>query len=79
MQTLKIVGLGLLFSLIVTVGYLLLGIFSSAIRSPVDRNHAIGLSVVYGVFKAATIFNPLYWLGIVLAFGVAFWLVRFRT
>ena len=37
---------------------------------------ATGLSAVLAGLLEATIFNPLYWLGIVLAFGLAFWITR---
>jgi len=74
MQTLKIVALGLLFSFIGTIGYLLLGLF---FHGPVSRDQATtGLGAVFGGLKDATVFNPLYRLGILLAFGTAYWLVR---
>jgi len=64
-----------------TIGYLLLGsvIGIGILRGPVitmGPSHATGLSAVLAGFLEATIFNPFYWLGIVLAFGLAFWIVR---
>ena len=41
----------------------------------VERNHATGLSAVLG----ATLWNPVFWLGIILAMGAGFVLVRFRV
>jgi hypothetical protein len=73
MQTLEIVALGLLFSFIGTIAYLLLGLF---FHGPVSRDQATGLGAVFGGLKDATVFNPLYRLGILLAFGTAYWLVR---
>ena len=62
-----------------TIGYLLLGSVIGILRGPVittGPSHATGLSAVLAGFLEATIFNPFYWLGIVLAFGLAFWIVR---
>jgi uncharacterized membrane protein YdfJ with MMPL/SSD domain len=78
MQTLKIVALGTLFSVVGTVGYFLVGVFIGITRGPIETNHATGLSAVLGGLLEATVFNPIYWLGIALAFGFAFWLVRSR-
>jgi hypothetical protein len=41
----------------------------------VERNHGIGLSAL----KGATLWNPVFWLGIILAMGAGFALVRFRV
>jgi hypothetical protein len=41
----------------------------------IETNHATGLSAV----KAATLWNPVFWLGIILAMAAGFALVRFRV
>jgi uncharacterized membrane protein YdfJ with MMPL/SSD domain len=74
MQTLKIVALGTLFSVVGSVGYFLVGVLIGITRGPIETNHATGLSAVLGGLLEATVFNPFYWLGIVLAFGLAFWI-----
>src|SRR6266481_3591875 len=89
MHNFKAIAFGLLFSVAGTVGYLLLGVVVSIIRGPVTittgPSHATGLSAVLGGLLEglleATVFNPFYWLGIVLAFGLAFWItgIKFRT
>ena len=64
------------FSFVGTIAYLLI----DNLRGPVSRNHATGLSAVVIALKDATVFNPFYWLGILLAFGLAFWLTtKFRA
>ena len=78
MQTLKIVALGTLFSVVGSVGYFLLAVLIGITRGPIETNHATGLSAVLAGLMEATVFNPIYWLGIALAFGLAFWLVRSR-
>jgi hypothetical protein len=74
MQIFKGIAFGLLFSLVGTIGYLLIGIVIGILRGPVQTSHAIGLSAVLAGLLEATVFNPFYWLGIVWAFGLAFWI-----
>jgi len=78
MRTLKIVALGTLFSVVGTVGYFLLGVFIGITRRGMSistgPSHATALSAVLAGLMEATVFNPIYWLGIVLAFGLAFWI-----
>ena len=80
MHIFKGIAFGLLFSVAGTIGYLFLGIVIGIIRGPVTittgPSHATGLSAVLGGLLEATVFNPFYWLGIVLAFGLAFWITR---
>jgi hypothetical protein len=77
MQAFKVIGLGLLFSFIGTIAYLLEGIFRSNLSAAsMSSAHATGLSAVFAGFMEATVFNPFYWLGILLAFGLAFWFTR---
>jgi len=82
MQIFKGIAFGLLFSVAGTIGYLFLGIVIGIIRGQATittgPSHATGLSAVLAGLLEATAFNPFYWLGIVLAFGLAFWLVRSR-
>jgi hypothetical protein len=85
MQTLKIVALGTLFSVVGIVGYVflrvLVGILVGITRGPIETNHATGLSAVIGGLIEAivsTVFDPICWLLIALSFGLAFWLVRSR-
>ena len=47
----------------------------SAFYGQVQTNHATGLSAV----KGATLWNPVFWLGIILAMDAGFALVRFRV
>ncbi len=82
MHIFKGMAFGLLFSFLGTIGYLLLGIVISILRGPVSTGgaHAIALSAVLAGLLEATVFNPFYWLGIVLAFGLAFWITgKHRT
>jgi len=82
MPVLKGIALGSVFSFAGTIGYLLLGLVISIIRGPVVTTgpaHAIGLSAVLGGLLEATVFNPFYWLGILAAFGLAFWLTRAKV
>jgi hypothetical protein len=70
----KGIAFGLFFSFVGTIGYLLIGIVIGILRGPVQTSHGIGLSAVLAGLLEATVFNPFYWLGIVLAFGLAFWI-----
>jgi len=74
MQISKGIALGLLFSLLGSIGYLLVSILIGILRGEVERNHATGLSALVIGLKDATLFNPIYWLVIVVAFGLAFWI-----
>ena len=77
----KIVALGTLFSVVGIVDYLLLGVLIGITRGPISTgtDHATALSaVVGGLTIEATVLNPICWLVIALAFGLAFWLVRSR-
>jgi hypothetical protein len=47
----------------------------SILYGHVERNQATGLGAVIG----ATLWNPLFWLGIVLAMAAGFALVRFKV
>jgi hypothetical protein len=60
MQTLKIVALGIVFSVAGTVGYLLLGVLINIVRGPISTGHATALSAIVGGLEEATIFNPFY-------------------
>ena len=76
MHIFKGMAFGLLFSVVGTICYLLLGIVIGILRGPVSTGgvHATALSAVLAGLLEATVFNPFYWLGIVLAFGLAFWI-----
>jgi hypothetical protein len=82
MQTFKIVALGTLFSVVGIVDYLLLGVLIGITRGGISistgPSHATGLSAIVGGLIEATVFNPICWLVIASAFGLAFWLVRSR-
>ena len=78
MQIFKGVAFGLLFSFVGTMLYLVVGIVIGIIRGPIETNHATALSAVLAGLLEATVFNPFYWLGIVLAFGLAFWITGKR-
>ena len=82
MQTVKIVALGTLFSIVGTVGYLFLCVLVGIIRGGVfistGPSHAIGVSAIVAALVEGTVVNPICWLVTALAFGLAFWLVRSR-
>ena len=80
MQTLKIVALGTLLSVVEIVGYVLFRVLTGITRGPIETNHAhaTGLSAVLGGLIEATVSDPMCWLLIALSFGLAFWLVRSR-
>ena len=71
MQILERVGLGCMFWVGGTIGFLILGIFMGVVRGSVTTgpSHATGLSAVVAGLAEATLFNPLYWLGVLAAFG----------
>jgi len=78
MHIFKGIAFGLLFSFVGTIAYLVLGAVIGILRGGVTMStgpsHATGLSAVLGGLLEVTVFNPFYWLGIVLAFGLAFWI-----
>ena len=81
MQTLKIVALGALFS----VGGIFLCVLDAiftrgGLSMPAGSSHAaaIGLSAILGGLIEAIVSDPICWLVIPLAFGLAFWFVRSR-
>ena len=82
MQTLKIVALGTLLSVVEIVGYLLfrvlIGITREGISISTGPSHATGLTAVVAGLIGATVSDPMCWLLIALSFGLAFWLVRSR-
>jgi len=82
MRTLKTVALGTLFSVVGIVGYLffcvLVGIIRGGISISTGPSHATALSAIVAGLVEGTVFNPICWLVIALAFGLAFWLVRPR-
>ena len=75
MRTVKILALGALFSAAGTFTYLLLGLFWGVAHIRVESSHATGLSAILVGVLEATIFNPIYWFGIALAFALAAWIV----
>jgi len=80
MQTLKTVALGTLFSVVGIVGYLFLRV-DGITEVPISTDHATGLSAVIGGLLEAivsTVFDPICWLVVALAFGLAIWWVRSR-
>ena len=80
MRIFKGIAFGLLFSFVGTIAYLVLGAVIGILRGPVETDHATALSAVLAGLLEATVFNPFYWLGIVLAFGLAFWITgKHRT
>jgi len=82
MQTLKIVALGTLLSVVEIVGYLLFRVLTGITRGGISistgPSHATGLSAVLGGLIEATVSDPICWLLVALSFGLAFWLVRSR-
>jgi hypothetical protein len=76
MRAVKVIVFGTLFSITGIVGLLVL---IAVVRGPVvdtGSAHATGLSAVLAGLIEATVFSPVCWLVIVLAFGLAFWVVR---
>jgi hypothetical protein len=81
MQTLKIVALGALFSVVGILICVLDAIFTrGGLSTPAGSSHAaaIGLTAILGGLIEAMVSDPICWLAIPLAFGLAFWLVRSR-
>jgi hypothetical protein len=81
MQTLKILALGTLFS----VGGILLCVLDAiftrgGLSMPAGSSHAaaVGLTAILGGLIGAMVSDPICWLVIPLAFGLAFWFVRSR-
>jgi hypothetical protein len=76
MRGFKIVGLGLLFSILGTIGLIILGVIPVTVDS--GPSHATGVGAILGALEHATLYNPYYWLGIIVAFFAAFWFVRHK-
>ena len=69
MKILKIIGLGTFLFLVISIG---VGAASGTMR---HSSAAVGLSAMRaGMLE--TLFNPYFWLTIIVAYGAAFWIVR---
>jgi hypothetical protein len=69
MRAIKAVGLGTTFAAVLFVTFVVGLIAQNGVR---HTGRALGL----GVVKGSTIYNPYFWLVVVLAYGAAFWLTR---
>ena len=69
MRAIKAVGLGTVFAAVLFVIFVV-GLIAQNGIMHTDR--ALGI----GVVKGSTIYNPYFWLVVVLAYGTAFWLTR---
>ena len=69
MQAIKGVGLGTAFAAVLFLAFVVGLLALNGIR---HGGHALGLGAVNG----STIYNPYFWLVVVLAYGAAFWLTR---
>jgi hypothetical protein len=70
MRILKIVGLGTLFFFIISIAVGLFGLMLGERPS----NAGVALSAL----TAGTIYNPYFWLAVLVAYGAAFWIVMKR-
>ena len=65
----KILGLGTLFLLLIVAAHIVVG----ALLGKTQVSHAaVGLSAL----TAGTVYNPYFWLTIVVAYGAATWAVK---
>ena len=71
MHAIKAIGLGTVFAAVLFVTFVAGLIAQNGIR---HTDRALGI----GVVKGTTIYNPFFWLVVVLAYGAAFWLTRKR-
>ena len=63
MQILKVVGVGSLFLFLIFIGHAVFG-------------HRSNASPSLSALTAGTIYNPYFWLTVLVAYGAAFWVVR---
>jgi hypothetical protein len=68
MQALKVFGLGTLFLILLVV----LSFVVAAVRGNVQHGTAVGLSAL----RVGTVYNPLFWLTLIVAYGAAYWIVK---
>lgn len=64
----KIFGLGTLFFFVIFVAHIIIG---AALGKVQRMNAAVGLSALI----ATTVYNPYFWLTVLVAYGAAFWVV----
>jgi hypothetical protein len=68
LQALKVFGVGTLFLILLVV----LSLVVAVVRGNVQHHTAVGLSAL----KAGTVYNPLFWLTLIVAYGAAYWIFR---
>ncbi|HEY6126588.1 MAG TPA: hypothetical protein VIW23_00240 [Candidatus Acidoferrum sp.] len=81
MRAFKCIALGLLFSFLLTIVYVLHGILTAGLPGlrGSETAHAVGLSAVLGGLIEATVeatVNPFFWLLIIASFGLGFWVTK---
>lgn len=69
MHAIKTISLGTVFAAVLFVAFAVGLTVQNGIR---HADRALGM----GVVKGSTIYNPYFWLVVVLAYGAAFWLTR---
>lgn len=72
MHAIKAVGLGTVFAAVLFVAFVVGLSAQNGLRR--TGHAALGLGAVIGAVKASTVYNPYFWLVVVLAYGAAFWL-----
>ena len=68
MQILKVIGLGTLFWVCILIMHAVVGM--------VLGRHASHAAVALSALRAGTIYNPYFWLTLLVAYGAAFWLIK---
>lgn len=70
MKALQVFGFGTLLLLVILLALIAI----SATFGGVHHNSAVSLSAL----SAGTIYNPYFWLIVIVAYGAAFWFVKWR-
>jgi hypothetical protein len=79
MRILKIILIGLSLSIAGTIGLQCLWFVIGVLRGHAETKHATGSGALLGGLLDATIFNPIVWILIIAAFGLAYWLTKPRN
>jgi hypothetical protein len=71
MQVLKVFGIGTMFLFLIIAAHAVIGAFLG--KTHVSTNTAVGLSAL----TAGTVYNPYFWVTLVVAYGAAaIWVVK---
>jgi hypothetical protein len=69
----KIFGLGTLFLILIVIAHISIGVFFGKTQT---SNAGVGLSALTAGLAAGTVYNPYFWVSVVVAYGAAIWIVK---